>query len=147
MNHNKTLRIIAGSLCILVAILRIFLFFFDINGALVYSFIFIDPTEAVDIILGIVLIVFGFIIATIATIVAFIIYVVLGILQITLRKFKIPSIICTVITSISIILSIRAIILYAGANMFNLFLTILLVIYIVIFSLCIVSFIMVRKEE
>jgi len=147
MNINKTIRIVAGSLCILVAILRIFLFFFDINGAIVYSFIFIDPTEAVNFILGIVLIVFGFIIAIIATIFAVIIYVVIGILQITLRKYKTPSIICTVITSISIILSIRAIILYASVNMINLFLTILLIIYIVILSLCIVSYIKFRKQE
>ena len=147
MDPNKILRIIAGSLCLIVAILRVMFFFFDLRGALIYSAFFIDFNEAVNLIEGLITIIFTFIITIIATVIAVITYVVLGILQIALKKFKTVSIICNVFTTISIILSIRAIAIYASVDEFSIMLATLLIFYIIIFSLCIVSYVKFRKED
>ncbi|MFX1385608.1 MAG: hypothetical protein ACFE9M_00190 [Promethearchaeota archaeon] len=147
MDINKTIRIITGSLCILVAIIRVFFFFFDLGGAMIYSFLFLDPNQLVNIFEAIIIVVFGLFLTIFATIFAVIVYTVLGILQIALRKYKTPSIICTVFSSISIVLSIRAIILISSINEFDLLITILMILYILVLSLCIVSFIKFRKQE
>ncbi len=147
MDINKTIRIITGSLCILVAIIRVFFFFFDLGGAMIYSFLFLDPNQLVNIFEAIIIVVFGLFLTIFATIFAVIVYTVLGILQIALKKYKTPSIICTVFSSISIVLSIRAIILISSINEFDLLITILMILYILVLSLCIVSFIKFRKQE
>ncbi len=147
MDVNKTLRIVAGSLCIIVAITRIFFVIFDLGGAMIYSFLLLDPNELVNIFEAILIVIFGFILTIFATIVAVGVYIVLGILQIALRKYKTPTIICTVFSSISIVLSIRAIILIASINEFDIFITILTIMYILILSLCIVSYIRFRNQE
>lgn len=147
MDINKTIRIITGSLCILVAIIRVFFFFFDLGGAMIYSFLFLDPNQLVNIFEAIIIVVFGLFLTIFATIFAVIVYTVLGILQIALRKYKTPSIICTVFSSISIVLSIRAIILISSINEFDLLITMLMILYILVLSLCIVSFIKFRKQE
>jgi hypothetical protein len=147
MNINKTLRIIAGCLCLCVALLRVLFIIFDLGGAMVYSFLFLDPAELVSIFEALIIVIFALLFAIFATIVSVIVYTVLGILQIALRKYKTPTIICTVFSSISIGLSIRAIILLATINAFDIFITILVILYIVILSLCIVSYIRFRKEE
>lgn len=146
MEINKILRIVAGSLCILVAILRIVTFFLDINATVIYSAFIIDLDEAVSLFEGIAIVIFALLMTIIGTVIAVIIYVVLGILQIVLRKLKTISIICNVFTAISIILSIRAIAFLASAGEFSILLTILMTLYIIIFSLCIVSYIKFRKE-
>jgi len=147
MKINETVRIIAGSLCILVAIIRVLFIFFDLGGAMIYSFLLLDPNQLVTIFEAIILVIFGLFFTIFATIFAVIVYTVLGILQIALRKHKTPSIICTVFSSISIVLSIRATILIASINAFDIFITILMIMYIVILSLCIVSYIKFRKQE
>ena len=147
IEHQKTVRLIAGVLCLLVAILRIVAFFIDLSGAVIYSAIFIDPNDAVNIIQGLFVVLFAVLFTMFTTVVAVIIYITLGILQIALRRFKTVSIICTVITGLSIILSIRAVIIYANNSEFNIILTSLLIIYITIFSLCILSYIKLRKEN
>ncbi|MFX1308444.1 MAG: hypothetical protein ACFE8C_01985 [Promethearchaeota archaeon] len=145
MDINKTIRIITGSLCILVAIIRVFFFFFDLGGAMIYSFLFLDPNQLVNIFEAIIIVVFGLFLTIFATIFAVIVYTVLGILQIALKKYKTPSIICTVFSSISIVLSIRAIILISSINEFDLLITMLMILYILVLSLCIVSYIKFRK--
>jgi len=147
MDPNKFVRIIAGSLCLIVAILRVVFFFFDLNGAIVYSAIFINFNEAVNIIEGLIMILVAIIMTIIGTVIAVIIYIVLGILQITLRKFKTVSIICNVFITISILFSIRAITIYASVDEFSIILATLLIFYIIIFSLCIVSYVKFRKED
>ncbi|MFX1389588.1 MAG: hypothetical protein ACFE9Z_05930 [Promethearchaeota archaeon] len=147
MNVNKTIRIITGILCLCIAVLRIFFFFFDLGGATIYSFLFLDPTELVSIFEAIIIVIFAVLFTIFGTIIAVIVYTVLGILQIALRKYKTPTIICTVFSSISIVLSIRAIILIASINEFDLFITVLLIIYSVVLSLCIISFIKFRKQD
>jgi len=146
MEINKILRVVAGSLCILVAILRIVIFFLDINATVIYSAFIIDLDEAVSLFEGIAIVIFALLMTIIGTVIAVIIYVVLGILQIALRKFKTVSIICNVFTTISIILSIRAIALLASVGEFSILLTVLMTLYIIIFSLCIVSYMKFRKE-
>lgn len=146
MEINKILRIVAGSLCILVAILRIVTFFFDFKTTVIYSAFIIDLDEAVTLFEGIAIAIFAVLMTIIGTVIAVIIYVVLGILQIVLRKIKTISIICNVFTAISIILSIRAIAFLASAGEFSILLTVLMTLYIIIFSLCIVSYIKFRKE-
>ncbi len=147
MKINETVRIIAGSLCILVAIIRILFIFFDLGGAMIYSFLLLDPNQVVNIFEALIIIIFALFMSIIATIFSVIVYTVLGILQIALRKQKTPSIICTVFSSISIVLSIRATILLASINEFDIFITILMIMYIVILSLCIVSYIKFRKQD
>ncbi len=146
MEINKILRVVAGSLCILVAILRIVTFFLDLNATVIYSAFIIDLDEAVSLFEGIAIVIFALLMTIIGTVIAVIIYVVLGILQIALRKLKTVSIICNVFTAISIILSIRAIALIASVGEFSILLTILMTLYIIIFSLCIVSYMKFRKE-
>ncbi|MDX1799268.1 MAG: hypothetical protein R3255_11515 [Candidatus Lokiarchaeia archaeon] len=147
MEINKILRIITGSICILVAITRIFFIIFDLGGAMVYSFLFLDPNELVNIFEAILIVIFGFILTIFATIVAVGVYTVLGILQIALRKYKTPTIICTVFSSISIALSIRAVFLIATINEIDIFITVLMIMYIVILFLCIISYIKFRKQK
>jgi hypothetical protein len=146
MEINKTLRLVAGSLCVIVAITRIFFIIFDLGGAMVYSFLFLDPSELLSIFEAVLIVFFGFIITILATFIAVAVYVVLGILQITLRKYKTPTIICTVFSSISIVLSIRAVILLATINEIDFFITFLMIMYIAVLSLCIVSYIKFRKQ-
>jgi hypothetical protein len=147
MEINKILRIIAGSICIVAAITRILFVIFDLGGAMVYSFLFLDPNELVNIFEAILIVLFGFFLTILATIVAVSVYTALGILQIALKKYKTPTIICTVFSSISIVLSIRAVILLAIINEIDIFIISLMIMYIVILSLCIVSYIRFRKQD
>ncbi|MFX1366401.1 MAG: hypothetical protein ACFFCE_01895 [Promethearchaeota archaeon] len=140
MDPNRIVRIIAGSLCLIIAILRIVFFFFDLNGAIVYSAIFIDFNEAVNLIEGLLMLIFAFIMTIILTIIAVIIHVVLGILQIALSKFKTATIICNFFITLNILLSIRAIMIYASVDEFSILLATLFTFYIILFSLCIVSY-------
>lgn len=146
MEVNKNLRLIAGIVCIAVAITRIFFVIFDLGGAMVYSYLFLDPGDLVNIFEAILIVIFGFIITVFATIVAVGVYIVLGILQITLRKHKTPTIICTVFSSISIVLSLRAVILLVTIGEIDIFIISLMIMYIVILSLCIVSYIRFTKQ-
>ena len=118
----------------------------DLNATVIYSAFIIDLDEAVTLFEGIAIAIFAVLMTIIGTVIAVIIYVVLGILQIVLRKFKTISIICNVFTAISIILSIRAIAIFAGIGEFSILLTVLMMLYIIIFSLCIVSYMKFRKE-
>ncbi|MHA1913528.1 MAG: hypothetical protein ACW986_08050 [Promethearchaeota archaeon] len=147
IEHQKTLRVVAGVLCILVAILRILTFFIDLSGAVIYSAVFIDPNEAVNILQGFFIVLFAVLFTIFTMVIAVIIYIVLGVLQIVLRRIKTISIICNIISGLSIILSIRAVIIYATNNEFSILLISLLAIYIAIFSLCILSYIKLRKEK
>ncbi|MFW9772729.1 MAG: hypothetical protein ACFFEO_11290 [Candidatus Thorarchaeota archaeon] len=147
MERSKILRIIAGSLCIVVAVLRILLFFLDLSGAIIYSMVFIDPSEAVSLIQGILIIFLAFIFTSIATIAAVGIYLALGVLQIVLKRFKTVTIVCNVIIAISIIMCVRAIYIYISINELHILLISLLILYIIIFIICIVSYTKVRKEE
>ncbi|MBA7614618.1 hypothetical protein ES703_21886 [subsurface metagenome] len=117
-----------------------------VNNTLNSPAFIIDLDEAVSLFEGIAIVIFALLMTIIGTVIAVIIYVVLGILQIALRKFKTVSIICNVFTAISIILSIRAIALFASAGEFSVLLTVLMTLYIIIFSLCIVSYMKFRKE-
>ncbi|MFX1344664.1 MAG: hypothetical protein ACFFAI_06130 [Promethearchaeota archaeon] len=146
MEFYEKLRITAGVLCILVAVLRVALFFFDIGGAVVYSAIFIDWNEYVNIIEGLVEALLAFIFTFLATGFAFLVYLVLGIMTILGRRLNFIIIGCNIITAISIILSIRAIIIYADLYGASLLLIVLFIIYIAIFSMCLVSYIRFRKE-
>lgn len=123
-----------------------FFFFFDLGGAIVYSFLFLDPAELASIFELLIIVIFGVIFTILATIIAVGVYTVLGILQITLRKYKTPTIICTIFSSISLILSIRAVILLATINEIDVFIITLMIMHIVILSLCIVSYIKFRKQ-
>lgn len=140
------LRIIAGSLCIIVAILRILTFFFELGGTILYSFLFITPNQTVDLFEGLVIVFFAIFATIFFLIIAVAVYVVLGILQIVLRSKKTPSIICNLWTLIGIFLSIRVFILLASLDEFSILLTILAIFYITIFSLCILSYMEFRKE-
>ena len=147
MAPNKFLRIIAGSLCLIVAILRVIFFFSDTPGAIIYSAIFINFNEAVNIIEGLILVIMAVVMTIVETIIAVIIFIVLGILQIVLRKFKTVTIICNVFIAISLMFAIRAITIYASVDEFSIILATLLTLYIIIFSLCIASYSKFRKED
>lgn len=147
MDPNKFVRIIAGSLCLIVAILRVVFFFFDLNGAIVYSAIFINFNEAVNIIEGLIMILVAVVMTIVETIFAVIIFIVLGILQIVLKKFKTVTIICNVFITISLMFTIRAIAIFASVDEFSIILATLLTFYIIIFSLCLVSYVKFRKED
>jgi len=147
IDPNRLLRIVAGSLCLICAILRIVFFFFNTGGAIIYSAIFINFNQAVNIIEGILIILFAVIITIVVTIIAVIIFIVLGILQIALSKFKTVSIICNVFITISLMFVIRAIAIFALLDEFSIILAILLSFYITIFSLCMASYSKFRKED
>ncbi|MFW9973541.1 MAG: hypothetical protein ACFFDF_25395, partial [Candidatus Odinarchaeota archaeon] len=127
-------------------IMRVFFFIFDLPGAVIYSFLLLDPTELVSIFEALVIVILAFIFTIFATIIAVIIYIVLGILQIALKKYKTPTIICTVFSSISIVLSIRSVILLATIGAFDIVMITLMIFYIGILCLCILSFIKFRKQ-
>ena len=146
MEFYEKLRITAGILCILVAVLRVVLFFFDIGGAIVYSAIFIDWNEYVNIIEGLVTALLAFLFTILATGFAFFVYLIVGIMTIAGRRLNVITIGCNIITGISIILSVRAIIIYTDLYGASILLTILMIIYIAIFSICLISYIRFRKE-
>jgi len=146
MELHEKLRITAGILCIVVAILRVVLFFFDLGGAVVYSAIFIDYNEYVSIIEGLVKALLAFLFTILATGFAFLVYLILGGITIAGRRLNVITIVCNIITGISIILSIRAIIIYTDLFGTSILLIILLIIYIAIFSMCLISYIRFRKE-
>jgi len=146
MEFHEKLRITAGILCFIVAILRIMLFFIELGSATIYSFLFIDPNETVNIFEGLLIVIFAVILTIFVTVFAVVSYVVLGILQITLRSSNTPSIICNILTGIGILLSIRVFVLLASLNESSILLTILAIFYITIFSLCIISYVKFRKE-
>ena len=146
MELHEKLRITAGILCIVVAILRVVLFFFDLGGAVVYSAIFIDYNEYVSIIEGLVKALLAFLFTILATGFAFLVYLILGGLTIAGRRLNVITIVCNIFTGISIILSIRAIIIYTDLYGTSILLIILLIIYIAIFSMCLISYIRFRKE-
>ena len=146
MEFYEKLRTTAGVLCIVVALLRVVLFFFDLGGAIVYSAIFIDWNEYVNIIEGIVEALLALLFTFLATGFASIVYLILGILTIAGRRLNVITIGCNIITGISIVLSVRAIIIYADLYGASILLIILLIIYIAIFSMCLISYIRFRKE-
>ena len=146
MEFNDKLRIVAGSLCIVVAILRIILFFFEFGAATIYSFLFINPNQTVNIFEGLLIVIFAVILTILVTIFAVVAYVVLGILQIVIRENKTPSILCNILSGIGILFSIRVFVLLASINESSILLTILAIFYTTIFSLCIISYIKFRKE-
>ena len=146
MELHEKLRITAGILCIVVAVLRVVLFFFDLGGAVVYSAIFIDWNETVDIIEGLAAVFMALIFTILATGFAFLVYLILGGMVIAARRLTIVTIGCNLITGISIVLSIRAIAIFASQDEISIFLIILLIIYIAIFSMCLISYIRIRKE-
>lgn len=146
MEFYEKLRTTAGIFCILVAVLRVALFFFDIGGAVVYSAIFIDWNEYVTIIEGLVEALLALLFTFLATGFAFFVYLILGIMTIAGRRLNVITIVCNIITGISIILSIRAIIIYTDLYGASILLILLLIIYIAIFSMCLISYIRFRKE-
>ena len=148
MEFFEKLRVTAGILCIAVAILRIVLFFVDGAAAVAYSAFFIDWNEAIGLIEGFAMVIMAFLFTIAETFIAVIIYIILGALLIGARKVTFISISCNIITAISIILSIRAIAIFAdpSINQINIFLIILLIIYLTIFSTCLISYIRFRKE-
>jgi len=147
VNINKTIRIVIGCLCLCVSVIRVFFFIFDLGGATVYSFLLLDPAELVSVFEALIIVIFGLLFTIFATIIAVIVYTVLGILQITLRKYKTPTILCTIFNFISIILSMRAVMLLATINKFDIFIIVLMIFYTIILLLCIVSYIRFRKQE
>lgn len=146
MELREKLRIVAGILCILVAVLRVLQFFFDLNGAFVYSAINIPWGEYVTFVEAIGETIIGIVLTIGGTGIAFFIYLISGGIIIAGRKLKIITLGCNIISAISIILCIRAIYIYAIFGLFNILLTIFLIIYIAIFSICVVSYIKIRKE-
>ncbi|MFX1420627.1 MAG: hypothetical protein ACFE9N_17150 [Promethearchaeota archaeon] len=146
MEFHEKLRVIAGILCIFIAFLRVVQFFFDPTGAVVYSAIFVPWGESVGFIEGIAVALMAFIFSILATGFAFLVYIILGALVIAGRRLKFVTIVCNIITAISIILSIRAIAIYASLGQVNIFTIFFLIIYIVIFSICLLSYIKIRKE-
>ena len=147
MEFHEKLRIVAGILCLFVAVMRIIQFFFDLNGAVVYSAFFVPWGEAVTFIESIALAVLALIFAFVGTGFAVLVYLILGAMVILGRRLNIVVIGCNIITAISIILSVRAVAIYGSQGLFNIFTTFFLIIYIVIFSICLVSYIKIRKEK
>jgi len=148
MEFFEKLRITAGILCIVVAILRIVLFFVDGAAAVAYSAFFIDWNEAIGLIEGIAMAIMAFLFTIAETGFAFIVYIILGAMLIGARKLTFVSIGCNIITGIGIILCVRAIAIFAdpSINQINMFLILLLILYLTIFSTCLISYIKFRKE-
>lgn len=147
MEFYEKLRIVAGVLCLLVAILRIVQFFFDLGGAVVYSAIFVPWGEYVTLIEGIGIAIVALVFTFVATGFAVLVYLILGAMVIGGRRLNVVTIGCNIITAISIILSIRALSIYGMLGEFNLFAMFFLIIYIIIFAICLVSYIRIRKEK
>jgi len=147
MELHEKLRVVAGIFCIFVAFLRLFQLFTDTGGAVVYSAFFLPWGEAVNIFEGLVYVLVAFIFTLLATGFAFFVYLILGIMVIAGRKLNITTLGCNIITAISIILSIRAIILIGSLGEFSLLITILFIFYLFIFSICLVSYIRIRKGK
>ncbi|UCC18255.1 MAG: hypothetical protein JSV62_09055 [Promethearchaeota archaeon] len=146
MELSVKLRIIAGILCLLIAVLRVVQFFFDLNGAFVYSAINIPWGEYVSFVEAIGGAIIGIVLTIGGTGLAFFAYLISGVVIIAGRKLTLITLGCNIISDISIILCIRAIYIYTIFGLFNILLTIFLIIYIAIFSICIVSYIKIRKE-
>jgi hypothetical protein len=146
MEFHEKLRIIAGILCMFTALFRVIIFFVSIDGAVVYSAFFLDWEEAVGLVEGLAVVLVAFLFTILETGFAFLVYLILGAMVIAGRRLNVVIIICNIITGISIILAIRAIAVYSSLNEINLFLIILLIDYIVIFTVCLISYIRFRKE-
>lgn len=147
MKFHEKLRIIAGILCILIAIMRAVQFFIDLPGAVVYSAIFVPWNESVGFIEGLAVVLAAFLFTILATGFAILVYAILGTLVIVGRRVNAVTIICNIITAISIALSIRAVAIYGSLGQINIFTIIFLVLYLVIFLICLFSYIKIRKER
>ncbi|MFX1302261.1 MAG: hypothetical protein ACFE9X_02765 [Promethearchaeota archaeon] len=147
MEFHEKLRIVAGILCLIVSLLRVVQFFYDLGGAIVYSAIFIPWGEVVNIFEGLAIVLFAFIFSVAATGFAVLVYLGLGIMVIAGRRLNVVTIGCNIITAISIILSIRALAIYAAFEEIGILTTILLILYIIIFTICLISYIKIRKEK
>lgn len=147
MEFHEKLRVVAGVLCLLVAGLRIVQFFFDLGGAAVYSAFFVPWGESVNIIQGLGIAILALVFTFVATGFAVLVYLILGVMVIAGRRLNIVTIGCNIITAISIILSIRALSIYGMLGAVNAFAIFFLILYIIIFSICLVSYIRIRKEK
>jgi hypothetical protein len=147
MEFHEKLRVVAGIACIFVAILRIVQFFFDMPGAVVYSAFFLPWAESVGLIEGLAIVLIAFLFTIVATGFAFLVYLILGAMVIAGRRLNIVTIGCNIITGISIILSIRALAIYASLGEVGVFTTIFFIIYIIIFAICLFSYIKIRKKK
>ncbi|MFX1503377.1 MAG: hypothetical protein ACFFDH_20610 [Promethearchaeota archaeon] len=147
MEFHEKLRIVAGILCLVVAVLRVVQFFFDTGGAVVYSAFFVPWGEAVDIVEGLAIVLVAFMFTIVATGFATLVYLILGAVVIAGRRLNVFIIGCNIITAISIILSFRALAIYGSLGEFNILATFLLIIYLVIFTICLISYIKIRKEK
>ena len=147
MEFHEKLRVVAGVLCLLVAGLRVIQFFFDLGGAIVYSALFVPWGEYVNIIQGIGIAIIALAFTFVATGIAVLVYLILGVMVIGGRRLNVVTIGCNIITAISIILSIRALSIYGMLGEFNPFAIFFLIIYIIIFAICLVSYIRIRKEK
>ncbi|MFW9879927.1 MAG: hypothetical protein ACFFG0_43190, partial [Candidatus Thorarchaeota archaeon] len=78
---------------------------------------------------------------------AVLVYLILGAMVIGGRRLNVVTIICNIITAISIILSIRALAIYIDYGTISLFAIFLFILYIIIFAICLFSYIKIRKEK
>jgi hypothetical protein len=147
MEFHEKLRIVAGILCLVVAALRVVQFFFDLGGAIVYSALFVPWGQYVDLIEGIGIALAALVFTFLATGFAVLVYLILGAMVIAGRRLNVVTIGCNIITAISIILSIRALAIYGLLGEFNIFIIFFLIIYLIIFAICLVSYIRIRKEK
>jgi hypothetical protein len=129
-----------------VAIMRVIQFFFDISGAVVYSAFFVPWGESAGFIEGLAIAIVAFIFSIFGTGLAFLVYTILGALVILGRRVSAVTVFCNIITTISILLSIRAMAIYGSLGQINILLTLFLIIYLLIFSLCLVSYIKIKKK-
>lgn len=147
LEFHEKLRVVAGVLCLAVAVLRVAQFFFDTGGAVVYSAFFVPWGEVVNIFEGLAIVLVAFVFTFLATGFAFFVYLILGVMVIAGRRLKVVVIGCNIISAISIILSIRALSIYGILGEFNIYAIFFLIIYVVIFSICLISYIRIRKEK
>ncbi|MBD3193573.1 MAG: hypothetical protein GF317_00855 [Candidatus Lokiarchaeota archaeon] len=146
MKSNEILRIIAGILCFIVFILLILQIIFDFPGAVVFYNFFVDIQKSVNILEGILVGIFSAFNAILGVLISVIVYINFGIMLIAGRKVRFIAIGANIAAGISIILTIRTLIIYSLIMEFQILILILLILYITIFVICLLTYIKERRQ-
>jgi len=144
---NEILRIIIGVLCFLVPIIRVIQFFQNIGASIVFYTFWMDWEQAVTFIEAVLITILLLIPTIIGTIITVAVYINFGIMLIVGRKVRVIAIGVNIVAILSILLSIRALVIYASISVIAPLLIISLIIYSAIFIMSIITYFNLRIDK
>jgi len=147
MKVDEILRIIIGVLCFLVPIIRVIQFFQNIGASIVFYNFWVDWEQAVSFIEALLITILAIIPTIIGTIITVAVYINFGIMLIVGRKVRVIAIGANIAAVLSILLSIRALVIYVFTSSIPIGLILTLIIYSAIFIMSIITYFNLQKDE